>query len=233
MKCYACGDIGHKEGDCRGRQRAVPADVSIRVPVPTFVINVRGLSRVTMREGERSAYVIPPFGLEVTIDLLRVQHVGDSVVFFGQPSREHCFGLLLPNVHRPVSIRWGQYRLVVNERFIIDDAGMRTVGALADAQRPDFGWFVRCEGSVASTFGVDYFVRGSISKYRAFVQGNDVVVVPAEVAMRLREWIREDRERTEREKAEQLERDMVAITNEMIDVAVGAVDGIHLETNDD
>lgn len=102
IQCYGCGGRGHKEEQCRPNQDSTG---TVREAKPVFIVKIGGLDRVTMRGGGQHAVAMPPFGVEATADALRITHVGDQIAFFGRPTREYSFELLLPDSEQPVSLR--------------------------------------------------------------------------------------------------------------------------------
>lgn len=225
LKCYVCGGRGHKEDECRPNRDSTGV---VREAKPVFIVNVRGLDRVTMRGEGQYAVAMPPFGVEVTADALRINHVGDQIAFFGRPNREYSFELLLPDSTQSVSFRWGEYRVVVQDRFIIDEHSIRTVYDMPTVRPANVDFFIRCYGAATTSFGIEYYAREIVHRYRAFAVDRTVVVADLDVARRIRQWTQEEVRLSEQNRAEQAGRDMTELANDIIDAAVGAVADLNL-----
>lgn len=233
MRCYKCGDSGHKEDSCDGLAARRKTTNTVRETKAVFILRIAGLGRVNIRGDGEQAVAVPPFGVELTADKLRVNHVDDQIVFFGHPTREYSFELLLPNSAQPIPFRWGEYRIVVQNRFVIEERAITAIAEVPTVRPMDVNFFVQCFGSTATSFGIEHHARGVVNRYRAFVRDRAVVVTDVEVAMHIRLWTREEMRRIERERADQAGRDMLDLANEMIDGAVRAVADLNLNRGDE
>lgn len=227
-QCYKCGGKGHKESDCDPKttgQFALSNEISLQ---PAFVFVIRGLSRVVVSGMGRSETVVPPIGLTMSYEPLRIQHTGDRITMFGRPDRETVFVVLLPNSSLRISFRWNEYRFVMQNRFVFDEKSFRTVFHASPVRPADPEFVIQCSGQPTSTFGIDCHSGDDIISYRAFVRGELVVAAPVQVAMQIRLWTREDDRRKKTERAEEIESNMHMFTQEMIEDAVNAVSALEL-----
>lgn len=72
-------------------------------------------------------------------------------------------------------------------------------------------FFIRWHGAATTSFGVEYYAREMVHRYRAFAVDHSVVVADLDVARHLRQWTREEMCLSEQHRADQSGRDMAEL----------------------
>lgn len=221
IRCYKCNGSGHKEADCD--PKVVSHSVGlVRATKPIFVLKMNDLNRVTIGNGGSRDVVVPPFGLEVTADTLRVHHDNNQIAFFGHPIVERTFTLILPGALYPIHFVWSAYCVNIHGRFSICGNVFRSVKNQMGRCEGDIDFVVRCYGAPTTTFGFDSYSGEGVDAYRVFVRTGTVSVAEADVASHIRQWTRDEDARLAVEKANREKSEVAKIVDEMVDAAANS-----------
>lgn len=218
MRSYTCNDRGHLESRCPNNFRAKATGSRLRYAQPAFELTIEGLQRVLVHDCEEIEFEVRAFGLEVTFDALRVVHQGNKVSFFGTPSRDREFALILPNTDREIRIKWSERRLVIAGRYIVTDNQIRTELAMPPQEAQEVDFAVSCEGEPIYAIGLDFFIGDRVDKHEFYVDGRQqLVVVPLFVAEHIRMWLRNQERRERAERTDLTARVIDSVVTEIID----------------
>lgn len=217
-RCYTCNDRGHMENRCPNNAKVKPTGFHVRYAQPVFELTIKGLQRVLVCDREQIEYEVRSFGLEVTFDALRIVHQGDKISFFGTPSRDREFALILANTDREIRIKWGERRLIIGAQYILTDDSIRTDLSPSTQAAPEIDFAVSCEGETVYGVGIDFYFGDRVDKYEIYIDGRrQLVVVPLFVADHLKLWMRNKERRAEADRADVVARGIESVVAEIVD----------------
>lgn len=220
-RCYTCNDRGHYEGQCPDRYKSKPAGARLRYTKPAFELTIVGLQRVLISDREETELEVQAFGMEVTADALRVMHQGNKIAFFGTPTREHGFALILPNMNQEIRIQWSVLRLVIGSRFIITDKLLCSELAPTPQEMPKIEFAVSCEGDTVYGVRLGFYVGDRVDDHEFYIDGRgQVIVVPLFVADHIKAWVRNKTRREEAQLVEMAAQEVNSVVTEIIEGAM-------------
>lgn len=216
-RCYTCNDRGHHESQCPNNFKTTKGG-RLRYAQPAIELTIKGLQRVLVCDREEVEFEVRAYGLEVTVDALRIVHHGDKVSFFGTPTRNREFAVVLPNTDREIRMRWSERELVIDRRFHITEDSLRTDLSLPEQGAPEIEFAVSCESETAYDIEIDLFLGNRVDNYKCFIDGRrQMVVVPLFVAEHMEMWMQSRERRDQGERAEQTANAIESVVAELID----------------
>lgn len=225
VRCYACGDRGHKEINCVSVSSRDDFSGRLRYAQPTFELVIRDIERVFVRDRVGDEFEVRAFGLMVTNDNLRVVKDAERIAFFGTPMRDRDILVMLPNVTNRIRITWSEQRVAIDTRFIATNNSLQVLMSPAAVPPVEYDFTVRCVGREVSDIGFNLFAGTEINEYMVHVNDRqEIVVAPVFVATQLRQMERDRVRQVEEANQEAVN----VVTNQLIVEVVDDVAALNL-----
>lgn len=217
-RCYTCDDRGHRENRCPDNSKKGFGGGRLRHSQPAFELTVPGLRRVLVCDRDQLDYEVRAFGVEVTNDALRIMHQDEKIAFFGTPSRDREFALLLPNTEREIRINWNDQRLTIGSQYLVTDNMSRTWIAPPQAEAPDVEFAVTGVGDTVYEMKLDVHNNGNSGNYQIYIDGRrQVAVVPTFVSDHVKLWIENQARREYEARAASIAQEVGLVVDDIID----------------
>lgn len=197
IRCYACGDRGHKEIPCVSTNPRNTFSGRLRYAQPTFELVVRDVEQVMVRDRMGDEFEVRAFGLMVTNDSLRIVKDADRIAFFGTPTRDREFLVMLANEAGEIRVTWSDQRVAIDTRFIATNNSLQTLVSPAPVPPADYDFSIRCVGRKVDNIALNLFVGAEVNAYVIHVDDRGQIgVAPVFIANQLRKWERDETLRT-------------------------------------